>query len=161
MSTPYRFTGQLQAVQIGFMRQMMYIPSAGVEQLGIKANMRLMGTLNGTLFKRAALSDGVGQFYLSLGAPLCKEAKIKVGQMVEVVIDIDPHPTELDLPEEWLAVLEQDEEAKTVFDSLTLGYQRSLMYYITSAKRTDTRIKRALQMATKLRNRNLQVFKEK
>ena len=38
---------------------------------------------------------------------------------------------------------------------MTPGRQRGLAYYITSAKTTDTRLKRALEIAHKLRTHTL------
>jgi uncharacterized protein YdeI (YjbR/CyaY-like superfamily) len=51
--------------------------------------------------------------------------------------------------------LEQDEEAAARFYAMTRGRQRSLASYVTSAKREETRVKRAVELAHKLRTRTL------
>jgi uncharacterized protein YdeI (YjbR/CyaY-like superfamily) len=79
---------------------------------------------------------------------------VKEGDRVTVVFHLTD-PNKLVIPEEMEAVLEQDDEARKIWDTFTLGYQRSLVYYITSVKNSDSRIKRALEIAEKAKARAL------
>jgi uncharacterized protein YdeI (YjbR/CyaY-like superfamily) len=74
-----------------------------------------------------------------------KAAGIKIGDPVTVSFHL-VDPDKLDLPEALQAVLDQDDAAKTAWDNLTTGYRRSLIHYITSVKRVDSQIKRALDL---------------
>jgi uncharacterized protein YdeI (YjbR/CyaY-like superfamily) len=66
----------------------------------------------------------------------------------------------LEIPEELLVCLEQDEEANKLFSDFTKGLQRSLVHYVSSAKSIDTRIKRSLELLTKIKSRSLSVQKQ-
>ena len=67
----------------------------------------------------------------------------------------DPAPHQLDLPEELRLALDQDDAARERWATFTLGRQRSLVSYITSAKTEATRIKRAVELATRIRMHTL------
>jgi uncharacterized protein YdeI (YjbR/CyaY-like superfamily) len=47
------------------------------------------------------------------------------------------------IPEELIAVMETDSEAKEFFESLTDGYKRGYCDWVGSAKQTTTRLTRA------------------
>jgi hypothetical protein len=44
---------------------------------------------------------------------------------------------------------------------MTVGMQRSLAYYVSSVKNTDSRIKRALELAYKMKTETLYIQKAK
>ena len=54
-----------------------------------------------------------------------------------------------------IAALDQDDAARARWDTFTPGRQRSLLVYITGAKTEPTRIKRALDLAQKIRTHSL------
>ena len=66
-------------------------------------------------------------------------------------------PDKIDLCEELKAVLEQDLEAAARFCEFTPGRQRGLAYYVNSAKRVETRVRRALEVVHKLKSRTLRM----
>jgi uncharacterized protein YdeI (YjbR/CyaY-like superfamily) len=70
-------------------------------------------------------------------------------------------PNKLVIPEELEAVLAQDAEATEIWNTFTQGYQRSLVYYITSVKNIDSRIKRAFEIVEKSKMRALSGQKAK
>ena len=61
----------------------------------------------------------------------------------------------MDVPEEFEAALAMDDAARQRFEALTPGMQRSLVMYISTARRSETRITRSLEMARKLRENTL------
>lgn len=122
---------------------------------------RTIGTINGIGFNLALLSDGQGGKYLAVGGPLCRAARIVENSLVGVQIQPDPNPDFIELCEEMLAVLELDEEAGRIFFGFTKGMQRSLAYYANSAKQVETRIKRALELAHKMKTGQLHSQKAK
>jgi hypothetical protein len=123
----------------------------GYERAGVR---RVIATLNGRPFGRA-LQRREGAPCLIVGLLILREIGAQYGDTVEVVLRPDPNPDRVTLGEELEAVLAQDEEAAARFFEMTPGRQRSLAYYVTSAKRTETRIKRALALAHKLRTHTL------
>lgn len=126
--------------------------SDAFESAGVR---RVIVTLNGLEIRRAIMGRKDGERHVLLGIPFLRKARIKEGDMAHLEIRRDPAPDTIDLGEEFTEVLEMDEEASERFYAMTPGKQRSLAYYVTSARREETRIKRALALAHKLRTHTL------
>ena len=89
------------------------------------------------------------------GIQIMKELGIVLGDELMISLDPDPDPDFVELGEEFTEVLELDEEAAARFFSFTPGKQRGLATYVNNAKREETRIKRALEIAHKLKTYTL------
>ena len=96
-----------------------------------------------------------------MGVALLKELGLQYGDEIEVELCPDPDPDFVDLGEEFTEVLELDEEAAERFYGFTVGKKRGLAHYVNSAKRSETRIKRALEIAHKLKTYTLYGDKKK
>ena len=57
----------------------------------------------------------------------------------------------VDLPEEFEAVMESDPEALKIFDSLSIGKKRGLIYVILRYKNSQTRIDKSLLLCQNLK----------
>jgi uncharacterized protein YdeI (YjbR/CyaY-like superfamily) len=57
----------------------------------------------------------------------------------------------MEFPEEFRVMLDQDESAKEVFDSITKGKQRSLVHLVGTVKNTQSRINRSLAICDHLK----------
>jgi uncharacterized protein YdeI (YjbR/CyaY-like superfamily) len=68
---------------------------------------------------------------------------------VRVTLRRDDSPYGMPMPEELAEVLAQDPEGDACFHRLTPGRQRTFLYYVSSARAVDTRIKRAIEVAGK------------
>lgn len=156
-----KFTATIEMMEKGMRWHVAYIPGDVVEALDITGTTRVMGTVNKVPFRLAALSDGNGRYYLTMGKQLRQPARCKLGSLVHIEIDIDPNPDFVEIPEEMEAALDQDEEAMEIFETFTPGVKRSILHYINSAKRVDTRINRALQLCEKMKAGELSIQKKK
>jgi len=116
---------------------------------------RVIATLNRQPYRRALQSDGEGGLFITLGQDILRDLRVREGDTLRVLLAPDPNPDHIELGDELTAVLEQDEEAAARFFSFTPGRQRSYAYYVTSAKRVETRLKRAMELAHKLRTHTL------
>lgn len=116
---------------------------------------RVIATLNGVPFRRAILGNADGERFLVVGLTILREIRAVPGDLVIVQLAPDPEPDRIDLGDEFTEVLEMDEEASARFFGMTPGKQRGLCYYVNSAKREETRIKRALEIAHKLKTYTL------
>lgn len=125
---------------------------------GIK---RLLVEIDHIPIKRALFSDGQGGFYILVGKNTLRDLKLGIGATVNIHIAIDPDPDAVDLPEELEEYLLQDEEFASQFNALTPGMRRSLAYYVTTAKKVDTRINRCLELAHKMKHNQLYIQRNK
>jgi hypothetical protein len=111
--------------------------------------------MNGHTLRRAIQGKRDEERMLILGRSVLKKIGVKYGDIVTVHLRPDPDPDHVELGEELIAVLNQDPEAADRFYSFTSGKQRSLALYVSQAKRSETRIKRALELAEKIRTNTL------
>lgn len=127
------------------------LTNTDVERLTLNKNKRVVCTLNNTITTHCALIRNKGQYYIMVNKKTCKQLGVKEGDTVDAVLEIDTSEYQFPTPEEFEAVLELDESAKQVFDSLTKGKQRSLMHLVSIPKSQNKRIERALLVADKLK----------
>ena len=142
--TSFRFKTTLAPIKAPFLKTAIYLPDEVIRQLP-KGRVRVEGTFNGTPFSLAVQHLKDGSRYFSVSGPLRKAAGMELGDSVTVAFKLID-PDKLDIPEELEAILEQDEEARKAWDTLTRGYQRGLILYVTSVKNVDSRIRRALDL---------------
>jgi translation initiation factor IF-1 len=153
--TDFSFTTKLERLPNNLAYTALFLPYEILAQLPEKGRLRIAGKLNGVIpFNLAILNLKEGPKYLMIGSQLRKEAKIKEGDLVQVSFQLVDSKL-LEIPEELLIALEQDDIAKEIFDTLTIGYKRSLIHYITATKNIDIRIKRALTLLEKIKTNTL------
>ncbi len=158
-SQPYRFTAPIESVgdegpMYGY--HCLVVPPAVAAEMKARKLRRLTGTLNGVPFDLALQSRaGEATRYLGLSRQTLRALKARVGDAVMVVCQPDETPDEVALAEELYEVFQLEPEAAARFHALTPGRRRSLAYYVSSAKGIDTRIKRAMELAYKLRTNTL------
>lgn len=153
-SLTFAFAAPVLRLDNGFRYHYLPLPddvAAAYEAAGVR---RLLATLNGLEIRRA-LQRRDGDPCLIVGISLLREIGAGYGDTVTVALRPDPAPDAVDLGPEFEAALDQDEQAAERFYAMTPGRQRSLASYVTSAKREETRIKRALALARKLRTHTL------
>lgn len=113
-----------------------------------EARPAVAGTLNGTPF-RGRLSVYGGATYLGLNKEVRDAAGIDVGDSVDVVLDRDEAPREVEVPSALLAAFERDSAAEAAFDKLAFTHRKEYARWIAEAKKEETRERRvakALEM---------------
>ncbi len=131
------------------------VPDVVYEPLRKAGVKRLIVTINGYEMKRGLQGSREFGGHIVVGKQLLDKAGVAHDDKVRIVLKADPNPEQIDVPDELLISLEQDKEANRRWESLAPGKRRGLAYHVSSAKREETRIKRALDVAMKLRARTL------
>ena len=126
-----------------------FLPKKIVDELPA-SRQRTKGTLNDIPFSLAIQYRKDGRSFFLFSRSLCKEADVHVGSTVKIAFAL-VDPAVVDLPEELEAVLAQDDDARKVWEQFTVGRRRSYTIYITSVKNVDSRIKRSLELAEKMK----------
>ncbi len=147
MESPcFSFQAKLTSQDIGDMLiQVLQVPSAVVQAFGSLPSQRVLVTLNGHPLRRGLLPRADGGRYLLLGKLVCRQLGFQVGDNLRVTLAADPHPDQVDLPDELAEGLDAWPEAAAAFARLTPGRQRGVAYRIDSAKRPETRLQRAMK----------------
>jgi hypothetical protein len=117
------------------------IPAEVVNQFDNKRHTRLICTINEHFSFQCGLNHlGDGNFFIIVGSQKMKEIGKRLGDKVRFEIKEDPNPLGVDIPEVLEAVLEQDEELKSIYENLSLGKQRSVIFAIQKIKSIDKQI---------------------
>lgn len=113
------------------------------------SRIRVVAQIKNHTIKCALLPAGLNQHYILLSKNRQKELGVGVGDLLTVTFELDD-PESVDVPEELLEALENHPAAKEEWDSLTAGKKRGFAYRVSSAKQTETRIKRAQEIIDSL-----------
>lgn len=116
-----------------------------------QARPPVCGTVNGTPI-RGRLSVYGGRTYLGLRREIRQAAGIEPGDAVEVVLELDDAPREVQVPPELDAVLAGDGALRAAFEALAFTHRREYAEWVGEAKRRQTRDARAAQAAQMLRD---------
>ncbi len=146
----YTYEALIDSYNIGIVHHYVEIPAKAAGELKAAKIKRLIVTLNGHAYRRAVQGRKDGTRHVFVSLPMLREMGAKVGDKVRVVIKPDPNPDQVDLCEEFVAVLDTDDEAASKWNALTAGKQRSIAHHINDGKSVDTRISRGLLMAKRL-----------
>ncbi len=131
------------------------VPDDVAEKLKAAGSRRVLATIGGHVFKRGLINHAEGDSYIVLGGDILKTCGLREGSPVIVTLAPDPEPDALEMPECFALVLDEDAEARARWDTFTVGRRRSLLHYISSAKTEVTQIKRAWELAQKIRTHTL------
>ena len=87
---------------------------------------------------------GDGNFFIIVAGRYLKSLGKELGDEVSFEIMEDPNPLGVEIPEVLSVLLEQDEEARRIFDAITDGKKRSLIYSIQKVKDIDKQVEMSL-----------------
>ena len=151
----HTFTATVVRLDTGMRYHALPVPddvAAAFKAAGIR---RLIAVINGHTCKRALQNHADGGSFIIVGGDLLKTCGLKLRSTATVSLSPDPEPDALELPDVFALVLEQDDEARARWNTFPIGRQRSLLHFITSAKKEATQIKRAWELAEKIRTHTL------
>ncbi len=88
---------------------------------------------------------GDGNYYIILATRNLKRLKKDIGDPVSLEIYEDPNPLGVKIPDVLNVLLEQDDNIREVFDNLTDGKKRSLIFSINRIKDIDLQVQKILK----------------
>ncbi|HMS68240.1 MAG TPA: DUF1905 domain-containing protein [Saprospiraceae bacterium] len=118
-----------------------------VNQFENKRNTRLICTLDQKLTFQCGLNHlGKWNYFIILPPKSLKSYDIKLGDAVQFEIRVDPNPLGVNIPDTIESLLEQDEDLKSKFHKLSLGKQRSIIFYVMKIKDIDRQIEKTIEL---------------
>lgn len=121
-----------------------------VNQFEKKKATRLLCTLDDQITLQCGLNSyGDGSFYIIIATRHINALQKNLGDEISFEITEDPNPLGVEMPEVLEALIEQDEDAKSIFDKLTDGKKRSLIYTINRVKNIDRKVELSLEFLEK------------
>ncbi len=147
----FAFTSRVVRLDHGFRFHAVPVPDDATTAWKAAGVRRLEGTLNGHAVNRGLQNHADGDAFIVIGQDTLKAFGLAEGSEVRLSLKPDPKPDVFELPEELVLALEQDDEARARWETFTPGKRRSLAHYVISAKQEATRIRRAVELAEKIR----------
>jgi hypothetical protein len=147
-----KFTAEMFVFENSLWYHHFLVPNAIVDQfLALPSAKRVLCTLNGTTTIHCSfMPDGLGGWFIMLNQKLRAQLGLREGSLVDVSLAPDLSEYGLPMPDEFREALWQDEEANRVFEALTPGKKRGLIYQVGNVKSPHIKLRRALVIATHL-----------
>ncbi len=115
-------------------------------------NKRAICKLNETVeFHCALMKKKEGGYFINIGSSICKRLKIKKGSLVTATFEIDKSKYQFEMPEELEEVLKTDKQALSIFEKITAGNKRGVIYLVSKVKSVEKRIEKSLRIAEYLK----------
>lgn len=126
------------------------LPQEASDQLPTRSMFSVEGTFNGTPFVATLEPDGQGGHWLKVNETLREAAGAKAGDVVTLEIapaTVEPEP---EVPEDLRQALAADPKALAVWNDTTALARRDWIYWISTGKKAETRVKRIEVTISKL-----------
>ena len=107
-------------------------------------------TVNGYTWRTSVMRMR-GEFLLGLNREVRESAGVDAGETVEVAIELDTAPREVEVPEALASALAADPATAAKFDALAYTHRKEYARWIAEAKREQTRNRRVEQAVAMLR----------
>jgi hypothetical protein len=138
MATPKPFKAEIFIIGIN---PYVLIPSARLNQVFMQAGKNkgpipVRGKLNGKPFIQTLVKYS-GQWRLYLNDPMRKAGQCEVGDVALVSLAFDSRPRTTPMPRQLKVALDENLEAKVVFDRLAPHYQKEIKRYLNGLKSTE------------------------
>ena len=108
----------------------------------------VVATVNGYAWRTSVARMG-GEFLLGLNKAVRQGAGVEAGDEVEVAVELDTAPREVEVPEALAAALAADPQAKASFEGMAFTHRKEYARWVAEAKQQETRqrrVQRALEM---------------
>ena len=147
-----RFRGVLEISRNRLWGAHIRVPSASARKISEGSSRRVLCRLEDSLeYQTALMPSGNGSFVIRVNKKLRQRLRLEFGRPVDVVLTPDESRYGLPMPEELEVLLSQDPQGDRYFRALTLGRQRTLLHLVGSAKKVETRVKRAVAVVRHLK----------
>jgi hypothetical protein len=107
-------------------------------------------TVNGYSWRTTVTRMG-GEFLVGLNREVRQSAGAEAGDTVEVALELDSAPREVEVPQALAAALAADPAAGSAFEKLAFTHRREYARWVSEAKREETRDRRVAGALEQLR----------
>ena len=135
-----KLVGQEGSSATGF-----YAPPEVVEAFGTRARVPVRGTINGYPFRSSLMPMG-GQHCMAVNKTMRDGAKVKAGDVVEVVLERDGDERTVEAPAELKKELAKSKAARERWEELAFTVKKEMARSITEAKQEETKKRRLVKV---------------
>ena len=127
------------------------VPSELRSALGPARRPAVRVMINGVELRTTLLAYRGGA-QIGLRREIREAAQITPGQTIEVSLELDVEPREVELPEELAVALDRDPDAKRIFEGLSFTNRKEYAGWVLAAKTPATRRQRVDETPTLLKS---------
>ena len=117
------------------------VPVEVVQALGTGKRPPVTVTIGGHSYRTTVARMG-GRFLIPLSAENRTAAGVAAGEHVDVDIEADAGPREVEVPDDLAAALEQDDTARANFEGMAYTHRKEWVRWIEEAMKAETRATR-------------------
>jgi hypothetical protein len=126
------------------------VPQDVVVELAGGGHPKVVVRVNGYEFRTSIARMG-SRFMLGVSKERRIAAGVSPGQVLDVEVELDTAPREIEVPEDLAAALAADPQAKAFFESLSYSKQQWHTLQVSGAKQAETRSRRVAASVAMLR----------
>jgi hypothetical protein len=117
------------------------VPEAVVEALGGSRRPAVVVTLDHYSYRSTVAPMG-GEWWVGVNADHRAASGLKAGDAVQVTLELDTAPRELEVPPELEAALDADPRARAFFDGLSYSNRRVFTLSVEGTNNPETKARR-------------------
>jgi hypothetical protein len=117
------------------------VPDEIVTGLAGGGRPKVVATMNGYTFRSSIAKMG-GSYWLGVSAERRSAAGVEGGQVLDVDVELDAAPREIEVPGDLRAALDADPAAAAFWETVSFSNKRWHVDQLTSAKTEETRSRR-------------------
>jgi hypothetical protein len=129
------------------------VPAKVVDALGSTKRPLVSVTINGYTY-RSAIAPMGGVYMLGISEEVRNAAHVKAGDTVDVDLELDTKPRDVEVPLELAKALAKDAKAKKYFESLSYSGKYRLAAPIANGKSAETRERNLAKAMQELKARS-------
>ncbi|MEA2623818.1 MAG: hypothetical protein QOH61_2728 [Chloroflexota bacterium] len=128
----------------------MHVPAEVVESFGAGKRPPVRVTINGYTYRSTVAVYG-GEYLVGVAAEHRERAGVAAGDELDVEMELDTEPREVEVPADFAEALDGDAEARRAFDALSYSNRLRLVLAVEGAKAAETRQRRIATTLERLR----------
>ena len=110
----------------------------------------VVATVNGHTWRTSVVRMG-GEYLVGLNREVRKAAGVQAGDTIELELELDTKPREVEVPPALGAALAADNEARAAYEKLSYTHRKEYARWVADAKRDETRERRIAKTIEELR----------
>jgi len=142
-----RFRGKI--LQAGKTATGIEVPAKVVAALGSSKRPPVRATINGYTYRSTVAVMG-GTFMLGISEEVRKGAGVSGGDMIDIDLELDDKPRDVELPPDFAAALGNNAKAKKFFESLSYS-KKNVLVRALDVKAVDVRKERIAKTVEQLK----------
>ncbi len=125
------------------------IPPEIIASLGTSKKPAVLVTLNGYTYRNTVAVMG-GKFMVGVSAEHREAAGVKAGDTLDITLELDTAPRNVELPDDLAAALAAVAGARAAFDDSSPSKRKEFVRQVEDAKTEETRTRRIATVVSKV-----------